>query len=492
MSWDGLVTGMRRNSGLAVNVVMSVLASLTLAPPALAGTKVVASGEKLAITGDDGPNDVRIDYSEASNTWDVTIGGGIDSWDGCDHVSASRLSCPYTRIIDAWGTSDPGPEGMGAGDDSFRVGYGSDDVAPLPPGATPYDIVVDLGPGDDFFGGSEVKDVAFGQSGNDVLDGAEGNDWLSGGEDYPLAHPASPAPGSDQVFGGPGSDVIYDGDMTSNRGPDVLDGGGNPGDQDFVYYYVRTGSMTLDLADAGASQGESGEGDTVRDFERALTGDGADTVRGNAAVNTLYTGKGDDTIDVSGDPGNVDVVYCSLGFDRVSVDASDVANFEGGCEPSPPVAPPRPPPPPAASPSVPPPRPVQPPRTPRRTGDALISSVAQQVAQAVSALRRCGTTGLLKTGGCRDTFTALRPGTVLYRVSVPATAARAAAGTVIASGRKAIRAAGDHPVKVKATKKGRRLLRRARKLRARLTVTFKDSSGDTAKRAKAVVIRRLG
>ena len=483
---------MRRNSRLAVNVVMSVLASLTLAPPALAGTKVVASGEKLAITGDDGPNDVRIDYSGASNTWDITIGGGIDSWDGCDHVSASRLSCPYTRIIDAWGTSDPGPEGMGAGEDSFRVGYGSDDVAPLPPGAKPYDIVVDLGPGDDFFGGSDVKDVAFGQAGNDVIYGGGGNDWLSGGEDYPLGHPASPGPGYDQVFGGPGSDVIYDGDLTSNRGPDVLDGGGNPGDQDFVYYYARTGSMTLDLADAGASQGESGENDTVRDFERAWTGDGADTVTGNAAVNTLYTGTGDDVIDVSGDPGNADLVYCGWGFDTVSLDPDDWAGFEGGCDPSVPVAPPRPSLPPAVSPAAPQPPPVMPPRTLRRTGNALTSLVAQQVNQAVSALRRCGTRGLLKKGGCRDTFTALRQGTVLYRVSVPATAARAAAGTVIASGRKAIRAAGDHSVKVKATKKGRRLLRRARKLRARLTVTFKDSSGDTAKRAKAVVIRRLG
>lgn len=468
-------------------MVLSLLALLAFAPPALAGTTVERTfvaelGEdKLAITGDDGPNDVRIDYSDASGSWEVTIGGGIDSAVGCDVVSPTRLRCPYTRIIDAWGTSDPGTEGMGAGNDSFRIGYGSDDVAPLLPGAAPHDIVVDLGPGDDFFGGSEVKDVAFGQAGDDVLDGAEGDDWLAGGEDYPLDHPASPPPGSDQVFGGPGSDVVYDGDLTSNRGPDVLDGGGNPDDLDWVYYYVRTGSMTLNLADAGASQGESGEGDTVRNFERALTGEGADTVTGNAAVNTLFTGGGDDTIDVSGDPGNVDVVSCGAGVDTVSFDASDFLNFAGGCDPPPQPA--RPSLTPLVPPSVPPPRPVRPSRTVGRTGDALIGSVAQQLAQAGRAMRRCGTTGLLRKAGCRDSFTALRSGTVAFRVTT-------AAGTLIAAGRKSIPAAGSYTVKVKATKKGRQRLRRARKLRATLTVTFTEPRGNLTKRSTPVVLKR--
>ena len=95
-----------------------------------------------------------------------------------------------------------------------------------------------------------------------------------------------------------------------------------------MYYYFRTGSMTLNLANEGASQGESGEGDTVRNVELAFTGEGADTVTGNAAVNRILTSGGDDTIDVSGDPGNVDLVECGAGLDTVTFDADDRVEFQ--------------------------------------------------------------------------------------------------------------------------------------------------------------------
>jgi hypothetical protein len=469
----------------AVRVVLSLLALLVVAPPALAGTTVERTfvaelGEdKLAITGDDGPNDVRIDYSDASDSWEVTIGGGIDSAVGCDVVSPTRLRCPYTRLVDAAGTSSTGNEGMGAGDDSFRIGYGSDDVGEVVPGLRW--LIVDLGPGDDFFGGSEADDEALGQEGDDVIEGAEGDDWLGGGEELPLDHPASPSQGSDEVFGGPGSDVIYDGDLTSKTGPDVLDGGANSGDLDWVYYYFRTASLTLNLANEGASQGESGEGDIVRNAEGAWTGEGADTVAGNATVNKVVTEGGDDTIDVSGDPGNVDVVHCGAGLDTVTFDATDsifYGSFTCGLPPPPTPPPfvPRP-----VTPAQ--PSPVPPTGALALTGEALIASVAQELAQARRAMRRCGTTGLLRKAGCRDSFTALRRGTVAYRVTT-------AAGTLIARGRKSIPAAGSYTVKVKATKKGRQRLRRARKLRATLTVSFTEPRGNLIKRSMPVVLMR--
>jgi Ca2+-binding RTX toxin-like protein len=163
-------------------------------------------------------------------------------------------------------------------------------------------VRVELGPGDDFFGGSEARDMAFGGDGNDVLDGAEGNDVLYGGGGL--------SPGSDQVFGGPGSDLLSDGDSTPG-GPDVLDGGAcfaaahsacpaSPlaeasGDYDSVTYRGRTGDLTLNLANGAASQGESGEGDIVRNVEHADTGEGDDTVTGNAAANIINTYGGNDT-----------------------------------------------------------------------------------------------------------------------------------------------------------------------------------------------------
>jgi hypothetical protein len=118
----------------------------------------------------------------------------------------------------------------------------------------------------------------------------------------------------------------------------------------------------------------------------------------------------------------------------------------------------------------------------------LRAAVARELAQARRALVRCGTTGLLKKNGCRDSFAALGPGTLVYRVTSRAESVRAVA--VIASGRKAIPAAGRYPVKVKATKRARKRLRKTRKLRARLTVTFSDSRGNVAKRSTKVVLQR--
>jgi Tol biopolymer transport system component len=122
--------------------------------------------------------------------------------------------------------------------------------------------------------------------------------------------------------------------------------------------------------------------------------------------------------------------------------------------------------------------------------DDLPASVARELAQAGRALARCGTTGLLRRAGCRDSFTALGPGFVVYRVVAPAADSRAAAVAVIASGKRAIPSAGSYPVKVKATKKGRKSLRKARKLRATLTVTFTDSTGNVAKRSKRITLKR--
>jgi Tol biopolymer transport system component len=122
--------------------------------------------------------------------------------------------------------------------------------------------------------------------------------------------------------------------------------------------------------------------------------------------------------------------------------------------------------------------------------DPLLASVAREVAQAGRALARCGKAGLLRRTGCRDSFTALGPGFLLYRVTVPAAGARAAAVAVIASGKRAIPAAGSYPVKVKATKQGRTRLRKAGMLRATLTVTFTDSTGNVAKRSKTITLKR--
>jgi hypothetical protein len=124
------------------------------------------------------------------------------------------------------------------------------------------------------------------------------------------------------------------------------------------------------------------------------------------------------------------------------------------------------------------------------TVDRTPASVARELAEAARALERCGITGLLKKRGCRDSFTALGPGTVVHRLTAPTTRTRATAVVAIASGKRAIPAAGTYPVKIKATSKGRKRLREARKLRATLTVRFTDPRGNVTRRSKPVVLKR--
>jgi hypothetical protein len=120
----------------------------------------------------------------------------------------------------------------------------------------------------------------------------------------------------------------------------------------------------------------------------------------------------------------------------------------------------------------------------------VIASVVQETAQAGKMLEKCGTTRLLAKAGCIDSFTALKGGTVVYRVTAPTAGAGAAATIVVASGKRTIQSAGTYKVTIKATSKGRRRLKKARKLNGKLTVTFTDSDGNVATKSKKVLLKR--
>ena len=54
--------------------------------------------------------------------------------------------------------------------------------------------------------------------------------------------------------------------------------------------------MTVSLNRTDASQGEQGEGDTIRDVEDIVSGSGNDLLIGNAEANTIDGGAGDDGV----------------------------------------------------------------------------------------------------------------------------------------------------------------------------------------------------
>ncbi|TXH37069.1 MAG: hypothetical protein E6Q98_09240 [Rhodospirillaceae bacterium] len=112
----------------------------------------------------------------------------------------------------------------------------------------------EAGDGDDRVTGGGLADIIHGDAGNDTIDGGGGDDRLTGGD------------GNDTLIGGSGTDQLF-----GSAGHDIWkwDSGDTfEGDEGFdtVDANLATGD-TIDLRGTG-----------LRDLERVLTGDGADTV----------------------------------------------------------------------------------------------------------------------------------------------------------------------------------------------------------------------
>ncbi len=218
--------------------------------------------------------------------------------------------------------------------------------------------------------GSDGPNVLTGGAGDDLLEGAGGADMLAGGGGFDVADYSDHiAPVSltldgqaddgaagegdliatdvEDLRGGAGADTL-----TGDTGANLLDGGpgadvltGGPG-LDGVDYSDRTGPVTVNL-DGSPGDGEAGEGDTVgADVEGVLGGAGNDVLTGNAADGFLDGGAGDDHLidpggedDLNGGPGAdlvetadgaPDDVFCGAGLDVVWRDVIDTV--DGDCE----------------------------------------------------------------------------------------------------------------------------------------------------------------
>lgn len=144
---------------------------------------------------------------------------------------------------------------------------------------------VDLGGGDD-----EAKALRFAGSTRITIDGGDGDDVIFGGA------------GSDVLRGGPGDDRLSGSPVRFNSTEaDVLDGG--PG-RDMADYQRRLFGITANLRRTGATQGQSGEDDTLLGIEDVYAGfRGENTLIGDDEDNLLVfagggseCGGGDDTI----------------------------------------------------------------------------------------------------------------------------------------------------------------------------------------------------
>lgn len=193
-----------------------------------------------------------------------------------------------------------------------------------------------IGPDVEELMGSQFGDSLNGSAGNfnEQFFGLGGDDVMTGGPGLDVFTMEAQADGADRVFGGD--------------------------DFDSVEYDNRTRTVTVNLSDGGADDGEAGEGDELRQIEDARTGSGNDTLKVNPASTTGVSfqaglgtdtitgtdaadsisafGGGRDTIDARGGDDRLgtrdseaDSLACGQGTDTVSSDSPSL-DLQTGCE----------------------------------------------------------------------------------------------------------------------------------------------------------------
>ena len=130
-------------------------------------------------------------------------------------------------------------------------------------------------------------DRLYGEAGDDTLTAGDGDDWLYGSYGNDNLEGGN---GHDRLNGGYGNDILQGG-----AGDDTLDGG--LGKDTLVF---GNGNTIVSLADDkdGIAQDTGHGSDTIMTstIENVTTGDGQDTIEGNALDNILDGGAGDDTL----------------------------------------------------------------------------------------------------------------------------------------------------------------------------------------------------
>ncbi|MCC7425489.1 MAG: calcium-binding protein [Alphaproteobacteria bacterium] len=227
---------------------------------------------------------------------------------------------------------DPGDDLMigGTGDDIYAVdslgdvvveqpGEGNDTIAALISLTLPENVenlllfegvVTAMGNAlANFMIGNDENNMLSGMGGSDIISGAGGSDILAGNE------------GNDIVLGGDGNDRLG-----GQAGNDALDGGEG---EDMVDYTFAPAGVTVDLALGVALDGEGGT-DTLISIEHVRSGNGNDSITGDAGANEIVTYGGNDIID--GGAG-ADRMYGGLGDDTYYVDdAADITSDAGGID----------------------------------------------------------------------------------------------------------------------------------------------------------------
>ena len=245
------------------------------------------------------------DYMQGGRQFDQLFGGlGDDSLDGgrgpdqvdggpgfdtADYgsrtenvsVSFNRRADDGAPVYDGWSaTADK--DNISSTVENVISGSGHDT---LTAGSTA--VVFQAGSGNDRLVGSNAADILLGEAGNDTLQGRLGADTLDGGP-------------------GGGDEITYD--------------------ERSVRIAVRLDGLRNDGADPNANRISAPDEENDLDIavERARGGTVGDYLQGNALINRLLSGGGDDDVKSRDGTSRVDTVDCGVGVnDRVDADPSD-------------------------------------------------------------------------------------------------------------------------------------------------------------------------
>ena len=287
---------------------------LVLVPTAASASTIGLDGRDLEIEGDPDGDAITVSTDGTTITVTDTGAGGASQGSGCASANATTVTCPANTPD---GPVDRFDVILDDGVDSF----------------TNQNLVTRQG----FISARTVIccDTA---SGSKTINGGPGTQLISGGTD------------DDVLNGGEGTDSLEDGSFSFSVEPtggnDVIDGG--PGEDTADYFRDAGVSITLDGV---ANDGGPGEADNVL-AENVITGNGDDTVIGDATANVITTNGGADLANgmggndtLAGDPfssliqarggGGVpgddtliagsgkDDLSCGLGYDQAIHDSDD-------------------------------------------------------------------------------------------------------------------------------------------------------------------------
>ncbi len=234
----------------------------------------------------------------------------IEFADGTYDVATGEFAATSIEVV---GGDDDDVIDGGAGDDQIDGGGGNDQIQ-----GTTGDDTLSGGDGDDTIDGGEGDDQITGTDGNDILTGGDGADNIDGGA------------GDDVIVGSDGDDVIVGGDdndtidggagddtITASDGNDIVQGGegndtivaahggGNDtydgGDGiDTIKFESAENGVNVNLEEGTATDATDtyyiGD-DVLTNIENVVGSPGNDDITGDAQVNALYAGTGDDILD---------------------------------------------------------------------------------------------------------------------------------------------------------------------------------------------------